>query len=446
MKHLFEFLVLALCAFIIINRGEKRTKIFLFSTFFMPASFGTAHILLPISFLISLWRSGELKHEIKTFPLKNISIVILLIYFLVALLDNRITVPESIIRPIKYFIRTYLYLFVGYALVKSKMNWDGTVRTLLQIFSIYAIYGVVTWSLQINPWYDFTSQVYEQETMWGESDRGYRTSSFLNNAIAYGIMMVTGTFTIWLYYRKHVNRLVLILLMVIAANIFLANSRTGIVSFALAIVLYIVLYNGLSGKTILSFIGVCIVLVIAYFNLDFIRPMMDSVIDLITTGGDNTKGSNMELKDTQLTTSLMYFSEAPFFGHGINYYSENIFPRLGSLSGLAGLEGYGFRLLIEMGGFMIVAFIVYVIRFVYVAIQGRKVNKQWSSVVIAQFIAFIFYLMATGDYGNVFEYCFILIGINLKYLLLGTKPRYASHDELKTVKKGRTIVRIMLPK
>lgn len=434
MKHLFEILVLALCAFIIISRGEKRTKIFLFSTFFMPTSFGTAHILLPVSFLISLWRSGDLKHEIKTFPLKNISIVILLIYFLVALLDNRISVPESIIRPINYFIKTYLYLFVGYALIKSKKNWDSTLRTLLQIFSIYAVYGVVTWILQTNPWYDFTSQVYEQEVMWGESDRGYRTTSFLNNAIAYGIVMVMGTFTIWLYYKKHANRLVLILLAVIAANIFLANSRTGIVSFALAMVLYIVLYNGLSGKTIISFIGVCIVLIIAYFNLDFIRPMMDSVIDLAATGGNNTSGSNMELKDVQLTTSLMYFEEAPFFGHGIYYYSENIFPRLGSLSGLAGLEGYGFRLLIEMGGFMIVAFVVYVIRFVYVAIKGRRINKQWSSVVIAQFIAFIFFLMATGDYGNVFEYCFILIGINLKYLSFGITRSSISHNELKPIK------------
>lgn len=418
MKHLFEILVLTLCAFIIINRGEKRTKIFLFSSFFMPASFGTAHILLPVSFLISLWRSGDLKHEIKTFPLKNISIVILLIYFLVALGDNRISIPESIIRPITYFIKTYLYLFVGYTLVKSEKNWNRTARTLLQIFSIFAIYGVVTWILQTNPWYDFTSQVYGQETVWGESDRGYRTTSFLNNAIAYGIVMVTGTFTIWLYYQKYANRRNLILLVIIVANIFLANSRTGIVSFALAIVLYIILYNGLSGRTILSFMGVCIALVVAYFSMDFIRPVMDSVIDLITTGGNNTKGSNMELRNDQLATSLIYFREAPFLGHGIYYYSETIFPRLGSFSGLAGLEGYGFRLLIEMGGFMIVAFIVYVIRFVHTAIKGRKINKQWSSVVIAQFIAFVFYLMATGDYGNVFEYCFILIGINLKYLLL----------------------------
>ena len=418
MKHLFEILVLTLCAFIIINRGEKRTKIFLFSSFFMPASFGTAHILLPVSFLISLWRSGDLKYEIKTFPLKNISIVILLIYFLVALGDNRISIPESIIRPITYFIKTYLYLFVGYTLVKSEKNWNRTARTLLQIFSIFAIYGVVTWILQTNPWYDFTSQVYGQETVWGESDRGYRTTSFLNNAIAYGIVMVTGTFTIWLYYQKHANRRNLILLVIIVANIFLANSRTGIVSFALAIVLYIILYNGLSGRTILSFMGVCIALVVAYFSMDFIRPVMDSVIDLITTGGNNTKGSNMELRNDQLATSLIYFREAPFLGHGIYYYSETIFPRLGSFSGLAGLEGYGFRLLIEMGGFMIVAFIVYVIRFVHTAIKGRKINKQWSSVVIAQFIAFVFYLMATGDYGNVFEYCFILIGINLKYLLL----------------------------
>lgn len=145
--------------------------------------------------------------------------------------------------------------------------------------------------------------------------------------------------------------------------------------------------------------------------------MINPVIDIFITGGNNTQGSNMELKNDQLATSLLYFYDSPFWGHGINYFRENIQERYGMLSGLAGLEGYGYRILVELGVFMLIAFIIYIISFIRVTVSYYKQNKMVASILISQFIAFIFFIIATGDYGGVFEYAFIIIGLNLKWLI-----------------------------
>ena len=315
-------------------------------------------------------------------------------------------------------------MFVGFVLFNSSKGWLPIAKTLLKIFSIFALYGIFTWILQSNPWYDFTASVYEQGSgMWSEvQDRGYRVNSFLNNPIAYSLVMGIGASTIWLYYLHKPNKTVLILLLLIVFNVFIANSRTGIVAFGLSIMIYILFYNGISLKTAYKILCAIVVAIILYFNVESIRPMIDAVADIFITGGNNTSGSNMELKDMQMATSLTYFGEAPIFGHGILYFKEDIQPRYGVMSGLAGLEGYGYRLLIEMGGIMIIAFIMYITKFCSIAIKGRYQCKSLASLAIAQFIAFIFFIMATGDYGNIFEYSLILIGINLKHLVCELKP------------------------
>ena len=168
----------------------------------------------------------------------------------------------------------------------------------------------------------------------------------------------------------------------------------------------------------LAILSGSVVVGILYYNVESIASMIDSVVNLWTTGGNNTSGSNMDLKSEQLAVSLVYFQEAPIWGHGIDYFKNYIQVRYGTLSGLAGLEGYGYRMLVELGIVMIIAFIVFVIDFICVIICQKRKSPLLSSIILGQFIAFIFFLMATGDYGKVFEYAFILIGINLKYLLL----------------------------
>lgn len=420
MKLFLEILVLALCALIVIFKGEKRTIIYLLSTFFIPDTFSTAHIILPLSYIMSMYIRKELSEQIKRFPLRKISITILIIYFFISIFDDRLSVIEIFTRPIIYFIKTYLFLFVGFCLVNNNRQRICAFKVLLIILSIYALYGIFTWIISGNPWYDGVARIYfDGEGIWADvQDRGYRVNSFLSNPIAYGLIMGIGSLSLWLFYIEYSKKINIIFLTIIIFNVLLSNSRTSIIAFGVGVILFLVFYLGISLKMISTFILSYIILFTLYINVESIQSMIKPVIDIFITGGNNTQGSNVELKNDQLAASLLYFYDSPFFGHGINYFRENIQESYGMLSGLAGLEGYGYRILVELGVFMLIAFIIYIINFIQVTISYYKQNKMIASILISQFIAFIFFIIATGDYGGVFEYCFIIIGLNLKWLII----------------------------
>lgn len=421
MKLVFEIIALALCAIIILTKGKKRANLYLLSAFFMPTIFGTAHVIFSISVLISLWINNELQGQIRSFPFKNISITILCVYFLISIFDNRLSFIETVSRPIIYFVQTYLYLFIGYTLFNDEKMWLSISKTLLIILTLFAVYGFLTWAMQANPWYNFVSGVFEgtEDGMWSNvQDRGYRVCSFLYNPIAYGMVMGIGALSIWQLYLKTKNKKILLLLVLIVINVFLANSRTSIVAFGIAVIMYILFYNGISINAMAKFWGIGIVIILLYFNISTLNEMIDSVIDLFISGGNNTYGSNIELKNRQLAASLLYFKESPLFGHGLQYFRENIQTRSGGVSDLAGLEGYGYRMLVEMGLSMILVFVIFIFQFIKFALNNRKSSLQMSSIILSQFLAFIFFIIATGDYGNVFEFCLIIIGINLKYIII----------------------------
>lgn len=422
MKIVLEAIALLLCALIVYCKGERRSNIFLLATFFIPDLFGTAHILFPSAYLISMLLNGELKNEFRTFPFRKISVAILVVYVLICMFNDSISIANTVVKPVRYFISTYLNLFVGYCLLKQRYSWVSLSKTLLMIFFLYAIYGICTFFMQGNPYYDFVVSVYGIDAMWSEvQDRGYRVNSFLSNPIAYGLVMALATMSLWAYYLRNKSKMVLALLCLIAFNLVLSNSRSSFSAFAIGVIIYAVLYYGASRKMLVAILGSCVVIGILYYNVENIAFMIDSVVDVWQTGGNSTKGSNMELKKEQLAVSLIYFQESPIWGHGIGYFRDVIQERYGTQSGLAGLEGYGYRLLVELGLVMIIAFIIFIIKFIRIVIRHKIYDSLLSSITLGQFVAFVFFLMATGDYGNVFQYAFILIGINFKFLLLQSK-------------------------
>lgn len=434
MKFVFEVIALLLCALIVYCKGERRSNIFLFATFFIPDLFGTAHVLFPIAYLISMQMKGELKNEFRTFPFRKISIAIFIIYVLICVFNDPISIVNTVIKPVRYFISTYLNLFIGYCLLKQRCSWVSLSKTLLIIFSIYAIYGIYTFAMQGNPYYDFVVSVYGEggvDGMWsGIQDRGYRVNSFLSNPIAYGLVMALATMGLWAYHLRIRNKMAIILLCLIAFNVVLSNSRSSFSAFALGVIIYVILYYGVSRRMIIAILGGCVVVGILYYNVENVASMIDSVADIWQTGGDSTEGSNMELKNEQLAVSLLYFQESPIWGHGIGYFRDVIQERYGTQSGLAGLEGYEYRLLVELGLVMIIAFIIFILKFMRIVIRYKIYDSLLSSITLGQFVAFVFFLMATGDYGNIFQYAFILIGINLKFLLLQPKTTIPMSNKL----------------
>ena len=106
----------------------------------------------------------------------------------------------------------------------------------------------------------------------------------------------------------------------------------------------------------------------------------------------------------------------PYFGSGFNYFREVIVLKDAAASeALAGLEGYGYKLLVEEGIFMIIAVSWLFLSILWYFLKRLSV-KQYSSMGVAWTLSFLFFIISTGTYGGVFTICMIFIGMLLKYV------------------------------
>ena len=403
---------------IVTTKGNRRLLLLLCGLFFTYDCVRvcrspdiSAYTTMILCFPLSLWKHGELKANWKTYPLRWVTIAISIVVFLVGLLDNRLNFVSSFSRPFKDICESYLCFFIGYASIKSLSDWEKSQEYLWNIFTFVGIWGLITFVLQNNPWYDYVTSMYGNEVgIWSEvQTRGYRVSSFLSNPIVYGF--VVGVILI----NRTVEKIKGVYWAV--ALLFVANSRTSYAAVAIAFVIMYVLRYRFSVKAAFAMFVLFGLSTVAYFNIEPFKNMIDLMSDLVLTGGANAGGSTTELKELQWVASMYYYVQAPWFGNGLAYFGEVIMEGGGGMSeDLAGMEGYVYKLLIEYGGVMIAAVLAFWSRTLWMYARYKKVNAPLSIVSISIVLSFLFFICATGTYGSVFVYTSIILGMNLKCL------------------------------
>lgn len=283
---------------------------------------------------------------------------------------------------------------------------------------IICVYGLFTFIIQSNPIYDLISNSFSGDLgIWANvQERGYRVCSFLSNPIVYGGVMGMYSLIVLNVWKTNNKLFKYIVFALLLLSVLIANSRTSIFATLVAYILYFLLKNKLSYKNILAAFSAVIIVLIMYNQFGFIRPMMDSAIDLVTTGGVNTQGSTTDLKVQQWEVSLLSFYDAPFFGHGLSYFYEVMGNKDSFVYNplIAGMEGYQYKLLIEQGGFMIIAVIIFYIQLLAIFFKKRIYSQTISYTGIACTISFLFFICATGVYGSAFLHFGIYIGILLR--------------------------------
>lgn len=253
--------------------------------------------------------------------------------------------------------------------------------------------------------------------IWSEvQTRGYRVFSTLSNPIVYGYVMFLAATYLYLQ-RKCINKLTYYaLLLMIVLNAFLANSRTGLAAGALLIAVYALMEYRFSYRIIGFLASIVILFAVLYQYVPFVQNAADSVLDLLSTGGEETEGSTVELKEDQLETSLFFFYLHPWFGNGFNYFGEVISQRFDTGQiGLAGMEGYGYKLLIEEGIFMIIAVAMLFVCLIIFFIK-RLIVRQYAAMGVAWIASFLFFILGTGTYGGIFTIGMLFIGMLLRYV------------------------------
>lgn len=423
MKYFFLILMFADILAIISCKGLKRFGWFMAGIFLIHDGIGIqpfgCHTLFLTALFISLWYHKELKIAWKNFPFKWIIIVILIIHVLVVQFDERSYPPLTYIsRVYNNFVPRFFSLFLGYALIDYKRSWGRYVKPMAIIFLVMTVYGFITFLLQGNPIDDLVLTSFNQDKgIWSDvQSRGYRVFSTLSNPIVYSYVMFIAFSYIYIEKKWLTKKTYYLLLVLTLLNAFLANSRTGIVAGAILIAVYAVFEYKASLRMLGFGVTLLLVLMVLYNNVTFVKDAMDSVVDIFTTGGENTGGSNVELKQNQLNAALMYFAQHPYFGNGFYYFVDVLAPR--DMQGdLVGLEGYGYQLLLEEGIFMIIAVITLFASIILYFFKRLKV-KQISSMGIAWTVSFVFYLLTAGTNGGIFIKGMLFIGMALRYTQL----------------------------
>ena len=404
-------------------RGMKRAAWLCFGLLFLNDTIKIhpfdSYTLQCTFFVLSLIRHGEFKREWRNFPLKFITFVLLVVHVLVVLADSRVTGALSMVsRVFNNFVPRFLALFVGFSMADSLISWRKTSSFLVKSFVIMGTYGFITYLLQANPYDDLLNTVFAgQEGIWSNvQSRGYRVLSTLSNPIVYGFIMVVAASFVYTEKASVGRNCFWPFLTIVICNAFLANSRTGIVAGVILIIIYAILEYGIS-RRLLTYISLsCVLFGVLYQIFPFVQDVAESVWDIYETGGENSGGSDVQLKERQLEMSLLLFFKHPYLGNGFNYFQEVLMQKdAASVALLAGLEGYGYKLLVEEGGLMIAAVLAFFLRLTWVFVKQRfKEHNSYSNLGIAWTFSFLFFIFMTGTYGGVFTLCMVFIGMMLK--------------------------------
>lgn len=422
MLWFFLFSPLLVIAMIIMQTGVQRAVWLATGIFFFQGIIGDCsgqYTLYLTAFVISLCVHGEIRQEWEAFPFKKELIVLFILHIAVTVTDQRVNhAPlEMCFRIFKYFIPRYMALFVGFAAFQRLGDWRRMVKPLSVILAVMGLYGVVTWVLQANPYDDALHMAFQGKTgIWnGVQSRGYRVFSTLTNPILYGYVMCIMASLIYLWKRQMNTVLWTGLLALTLFNVFLANSRTGIVAGLILVCVFLLSKYRLSFRTYCSIALCTVALAVSYFCVPMVRQVLDSTIDIFTSGGSHTRGSTLDLKFDQLRASLYFFHKHPFFGNGFNYFWETIRMEHVAYEGnLAGLEGFGYKLLIEEGIFMITAVIILffnLFRFFW----SRRYVCDYAHAGMAWTLSFLFFLLVAPN-GGVFTIGMVFIGMLMKLI------------------------------
>lgn len=425
MKLILILICIIIAFFIAKEKGEKRVKWLIIGLLFTLLDVNilssppiSSHKLYLIAFYFSLYRHNEFFQQFRNYPFKRITLLLAVLSFGVAFVDSRLSLPSQVQRAFSNILELSS-LFIGYCCVNSLAEYTSIYKKLYRYVILIGLFGILTWLIQRNPYYDFVTSLFNSNGIgiWSEvQERGYRVCSTFSNPIVYGFVMNALLLMLWEFNRTKKINVSFSVLLLLVVNILFANSRTCLVTSAISICLYFIFIYGVSRKLFAYALSIGCLLIVSYNFIPPITNILDSVLDIFLTGGANTKGTTLDLKEQQQAMAYVFFLQAPYFGNGYDYFAEVILAgKLFFYDGeLAGLEGYGYKLLVEQGTFMIIANVIYMLCIFRFFI--KRFSNRLSRLSFSLFLSFVVFVLTTGTYGGVIYYTFILLGMNVKMI------------------------------
>lgn len=394
---------------------------FMINTSYSPIIHSNSHFTLAITYLFSLFFDPSFQKDFKKYPLRNISIAILFVYIMIALFSTWQTLTQSLYSAILDYSVSFLMLFAGFHAISTNEDYDEIIKTIKPLLAISAIYGLICFILQDNP-YNRLVGIIDVGTNYNVFDavRGYRISGFCNTSNPHAHVLTILSFII-LNRKKCFSNYILTALSLL--NLLLSDSRAPLADLAILIIVYLMLIKDLSKKIKIIIQGVLIIIFL--LQIPIISEFSDSIINKIadtfaSKGETEVTGSSLALRLTQFESAWNYFIESPLWGHGFNYYINNIFEENTDNNGLWGMESYILWLLVEQGIFMIILSIIYYILIIKNILKYRFIS--YYKIPLTLTIVLIVHIILNRP-ADIYEYFLPFIGLGIKLLQINSKNK-----------------------
>ena len=380
------------------NKGQKRFDWFVCTMMI----FSSAIILISKPqipchrFLLICYWASVLKNKESSsnrFPIKWPLCIYILVLLVISFNSPYLNVFYKIYKPFVFLMDTYFILPLMYRGIKDEsFNSKPIVRTLYCVM----LYGVLTFVIRQNPIQDFISSTFNTLVMSNNyyfGDR-VRIASTWSHPIAYGLVC-GALFYEYLPYWK--QRKIMILMLLLAFNVFVCGSRTALAAFLLMGGIIVLIRYKLS-RAVRQGIILCLLAIPIYLTVPMVQEKVDSMINT-ALGNEDVAGSSLEGRDEQTYYAMLIVAEKPVLGHGLDYITEVMGFNTDNFKGdwhLLGLESYFYILLIERGfvGLFLEIFIWLAI--VLYAFFQKKKDRANASLVIAYVLGFAFFSISTG--------------------------------------------------
>lgn len=438
MKGVFLVLAIIFAIQIFRNKGAKKIAWFFTSILFFPATIVIidapympfTRFMAVALFVSTLTQYKNWWQEFKKFPLKPALVIAFFSLFLIGITDSRVSIFASLFRFIITFIEDFSILFLCYLHLRDLKDVIYIYHFLVKCFIVFAVYGLINFITRANFYAQFlqaTLDIRDIGKVYADGGDRFRIASFTWHPIYYGLllglMIITLVFLLTTkgLYKKH-KKMYQFALALLALNLLWTNSRTPLIATIAGVGIFFLLGYNFQKQFKMALLG--IVLGIGFLIASpSSLSIVEETVNTFSSKGSKLEGSSVEMRDTQLQSSLLLFYEKPLFGHGFSYIVEGLGfgegDKRNSDSSFAGFESYSYKLLIEQGAAGIFSNVFLLLSFIVFLIKKRKdiepLGKPLVYGVMGTLVIFVLFILGTGDMGS-FLFSMSLLGVNIRLI------------------------------
>lgn len=329
--------------------------------------------------------------------------------------------PQSILNFISIITESIFPTFMIWSAFKTKDRLLYAIKAMIQVYSLIAIYGIVSYIYNYNPLLELMSSDNSERILiltYDDRERGGvvgRAQAFFFHPIQFGYIS-SAILVFILGVHKEVKlfsvmKFLFICLILILATMY-ASSRSPILFLMVAAFVHILCMNIRNMLKMLAFFAIALP-ILAYSDLlsvvfgDRLQLIASIFENMVQSTSRLEDSSSIELRLIQMAVAMDFFWESPIYGHGLAYL--RILMENGMPADLFGAESFLFALLIEMGTLGIIGYYalykgIYSSFIMHIKFSKLKTIRNMAVTGIALLAGHIAFIFATGEMGSTYIY------------------------------------------